>query len=311
MADTEAPVRILYIAGAGRSGSTLLDRVLGQLDGVQAFSEILKLWHHSNRIDLRQLCACGAQLQECPFWMEVMEEGFGGMDRFDPDQIGRLQSTAVRHRALLKLFLTKGSSNKALQEYLDHLGRLYRAIYSVSGARVIVDSSKTVLHARMLSRIPGFKVDLLHLVRDSRAVAFSWQRKKKRPDVTWEEAYMPRVGASKVAQRWIVQNLTAHLYSMTGGRRLFVRYEDFANDPRATLKRIAKWIDEDPAQVDKIFDGDTIKMKPGHSAMMGNPGGFKASVAIQPDRSWEEQMDRKQRRKVTLRTWPLLKLYRY
>ena len=36
------PVRVLYIGGLGRSGSTLLDRMLGQLDGVWSVGELVE-----------------------------------------------------------------------------------------------------------------------------------------------------------------------------------------------------------------------------------------------------------------------------
>ena len=41
---TEARATVLYIGGMGRSGSTLVDRVLGQAPGVCSVGELVFLW---------------------------------------------------------------------------------------------------------------------------------------------------------------------------------------------------------------------------------------------------------------------------
>ncbi len=49
------------------------------------------------------------------------------------------------------------------------------------GGLVIIDSSKYATDCLLLSQPPGVRVHAIHLVRDSRAVAYSWQRRKPRP----------------------------------------------------------------------------------------------------------------------------------
>src|ERR1019366_1995765 len=56
--------------------------------------------------------------------------------------------------------------------------RLYRAIRQVAGKSVVVDSSREASQALVLARIPDIDLKVLHLVRDSRAVAFSYLRRK-------------------------------------------------------------------------------------------------------------------------------------
>ena len=69
---------------------------------------------------------------------------------------------------------------------------LYEAIAEVARARVVVDSSKLPTYAMLLDGIEGVDVRVAHLVRDPRAAAFSWQRKKEQPDrrrpATWSSA---------------------------------------------------------------------------------------------------------------------------
>ena len=50
------PVKVLFVGGFGRSGSTLLDNVLGQVDGFASCGEISYLWDRGLEQD--RLCSC-------------------------------------------------------------------------------------------------------------------------------------------------------------------------------------------------------------------------------------------------------------
>ena len=70
-------MRIIYIAGASHSGSTLLDMMLNAHPEIISVGEVLKL----NRIKVaktgrvkRTRCSCGsATLLQCEFWSRVNE----------------------------------------------------------------------------------------------------------------------------------------------------------------------------------------------------------------------------------------------
>ena len=64
--------RVLYIAGTGRSGSTLLANILGEVDGVFAAGEVRYLWQRG--LTERRLCGCGVPVRECPVWSRVLAE---------------------------------------------------------------------------------------------------------------------------------------------------------------------------------------------------------------------------------------------
>src|ERR1022692_3637443 len=69
-----------------------------------------------------------------------------------------------------------------LDEYISYYARLYAAIIKVSGCELVVDSSKHPSLAHCLRWLPDVDLRVLHLVRDSRAVAYSWSRQVRRPD---------------------------------------------------------------------------------------------------------------------------------
>ncbi|MGH2812195.1 MAG: hypothetical protein ACRDI1_05730, partial [Actinomycetota bacterium] len=92
------PVRVLYIGGAGRSGSTLLDLMLGQLPGFFAAGELKYVWDRG--LLRNELCGCGSSFRECPFWTAVGTEAFGGWDALDAAEVSRLATAVDRHACL-------------------------------------------------------------------------------------------------------------------------------------------------------------------------------------------------------------------
>ncbi len=84
-AEQKAPVKILFLAGWQRSGSTLLHRVLGQIDRVFPAGELWHIWQQG-LLEYR-LCGCGSRFQDCPFWAEVSEQALGGVSSIDGKRI--------------------------------------------------------------------------------------------------------------------------------------------------------------------------------------------------------------------------------
>ena len=68
------------------------------------------------------------------------------------------------------------------------------------GADVVIDSSKHVSTALVLRHVPGIDLRIVHLVRDSRGVAYSWTKEVARPEVA-NGKLMPRVRPS-VSAAW-------------------------------------------------------------------------------------------------------------
>ena len=125
---------------------------------------------------------------------------------------------------------------RELAEYTSYYARLYAAIAEVSGAELVIDSSKHPSLAHCLRWQDGVDLRVLHLVRDSRAVAYSWGRQVRRPD-TDRESYMTRYSPAVAAAQWNGQNAAFHL--LRGVPVLRMRYEDFVAAPEAAVRRIA------------------------------------------------------------------------
>src|SRR5262249_51548088 len=122
--------------------------------------------------------------------------------------------------------------------------RLYRAITDTTGCEVVVDSSKAVPYLRMLSLVPGLEVHVVHVVRDARAVAYSWQRVKPTPD-RFNAVTMKTLARGTAAITWSISNAGAELFGRcVPGRYLRLRYEDMIAEPRPSVERILRLVTE-------------------------------------------------------------------
>jgi hypothetical protein len=302
---------VLLIGGAGRSGSTLLDRLLGQLPGFVAVGELRYLW--SEALGDNQLCGCGARFLDCPFWLEVGKRAYGGWDEVDQQQAISMARSVARHRYIP--FLAMGDTaperyRRRLARYLGMLAPLYAAISDVSRANVIVDSTKDAAYAHVLRRMPNLDFRLLHLVRDSRGVAWSWAKLVPSQDVAGREHYMRQFSPPVTGLRWMTFNLMVESLEWFGVPRLLLRYETLVANPSAALAAIASFVGRPaPAEALTFLKGNTAQLGV-HHTVAGNPMRLKAGdIDIRVDEAWRTSMPFGQRAGVAALTWPLLRHY--
>ena len=310
--NTPGDVRLLYIGGYTRSGSTMLNRLLATIDDHIAVGEVWHIW----RVGLQenQLCGCGTPIRSCPFWTEVFNEAFGGMDRVDTEKMLRLWYSVQDRKYLPYLVfpsLRPAAYARRLERYEKILGRLYRAIQLVSGSSLIVDSSKLASYAFMLGEVDGLRIAGIQLVRDSRATAHSWKRKKLRPEVHWEQRYMERYSLAKSAFEWTSMHTLLELAMRRFDRHVLLRYEDLTADPVAAVQALAR--DLEMAWSSPPWDetGRGIEFGLDHT-IGGNPNRFNAGKAeIRTDDAWQRDMPRWQQAAMSAMTFPVLARYGY
>lgn len=306
----ESKIKIVFIGGAGRSGTTLLDRILGQVNGFFSLGEVYHIWERS--FVENQLCGCGKPFKECEFWQAVAEEAFGGFDQVDAQQILKLQRSVARIRYTPQLLFPKLRSQRfssLLEQYIEILGRLYEAIAKISGCEVLIDSSKAPPHAFVLSQIPNIDLSVIHLVRDPRAVVYSWQRKKRRPEIYWKEEYMPRPSILKAIAEWTLSNWLIDLLQNKVSSYTLVRYEALAERPKTVVGKILERSDINFSDLNFFIDDHRLKLKTDHT-VSGNPIRFKqGEIEIRPDREWIEKMSSSKKWLVGTLTYPLFIRY--
>jgi hypothetical protein len=305
-------IRILYIGGWGRSGSTLLARMLAQVRGLIAVGEVRDIWLRGCIED--RLCGCGVRFHDCEFWTAVGEKAFGGWSEVNPSKMLRLRN-AVDRPWTMPALMRPGLSSRLDREagrYIDVLGRMYSAVSDVSGNGVIVDSSKIPSHGLLVTRIPDVDVRVVHLVRDSRGVVFSWQKHVRKPDRPADADEMLRYGALSASGRYVLYNLLTESLRRVGAPYLRLRYEDLLADPARSLQRILRGVGvaSDDSGLHFLTDG-SASLRPSHT-VDGNPMRFeRGPVKLRLDDEWRTNLGRRDRVLVSLLTAPVLARYGY
>jgi hypothetical protein len=308
-------VRVLYVGGIGRSGSTLIERLIGQMPGVCPVGELVYLYERG--IAGGERCGCGQPFHHCPFWQQVGKAAFGGWDQVDASRIAALRFSVDRNRFIPSL---AGRSpgrrlRSALDEYTTYYARLYAAVTEVSGCDLVVDSSKHPSLAYCLRWRPNLDLRVLHLIRDSRAVAYSWSRQVRRPN-TDSESFMWTYSPTTAAAQWMAQNAAFHLLARLGCPTMRLRYEDFTAGPEAAMRRVTQFAglaNQDSYPFLGSADGTSCWAQlDGAHGVSGNPMRFATGqVPIRRDERWRTGMPKAQQHAVTALTFPLLAGYGY
>lgn len=303
---------ILYIAGYGRSGSTILERVVAQLEGTASLGEMRHLWQRS--FVENQLCGCGQPFDRCPYWDAVLERSVGRLGTVDAQKVAAEAKRLDRTRTIPFLLLPRRPPglNRALAIHVERLSALYDAAARTADACWLIDSSKEASYGYLLRFLPNVRLHVLHLVRDARAVAYSWMRTKQRPDAGRADAFMVRKRPELSAWRWTYQNAAAEGLRVRAHSYARVRYEDFVARPAETLTATLGVFGHPRAsEIADLFEDGSVHLVPSHS-VSGNPvrlGG--GSVRIRLDDEWRHQMRRSEARTVTTIAFPLLLRYGY
>src|SRR5947209_19965763 len=296
-------VRVLYVAGTGRSGSTLLARILGRAEGVFAAGELRYVWQRGLLED--RVCGCGEPFSRCAFWGEVIDRAFGGPSGVDAAEVAAAQRSVTRLRHVPAMLA--GGRLPASGHYLRTLARLYRAVADTSGCELVVDSSKLPSYGFVLGHVPDVDVRAVHLVRDPRCTAYSWRRMKPLADGNGD---MQRMSVLKSSSLWLAWNASAPGLFRDPAAYRVVRYEDLIARPREVIDQILAFGGHSGNGT--AFVGErTVALERSHT-VAGNPNRLESGpVELREDQAWTTALGRPQRALVTALTTPLLGRFDY
>lgn len=305
------PMKVLYIAGVGRSGSTLLERMVGAIPGCVNTGELNAIFSRVATKDQR--CGCGEPFSACPFWTAVGDEAFGSWSSVTR-RMSYLQPRVVRQRYVPRMVsgVAGAAYRRELDEYLDVHHRLYRAVSAVSGADVVVDASKATAQLFALRRIEGLDLRVLNLVRDSRGVANSWSKSGIVKPQSLDGATMGTYPPHRLAVLWAALQLECAVLVAAAPHAARVRYEDLVARPRPTLERALVDIGLAPSEGDLAHVGErSVVLDPSHG-VAGSRTRFTAGrIELQVDDAWRSALPAGARRVVTAVTLPQLLGYGY
>jgi hypothetical protein len=195
---------IIFIAGRGHSGSTLLDMLLSSHSKVASVGEARFSPQYP-----KTRCSCGAPaVWECPYWKSVDTRlsARDGMSLRDLDIWARDDATFIRHN---KIF--------------------YGLMQEITGKSYIVDSSKKPHRLRRLLASGAFDVRPIHILREPHGVVFSYSAKRQRG--SWVEQ-------SILYTKCILATNNA----LRGRDHRLVRYDRLAETPEQTIRELTAWL---------------------------------------------------------------------
>jgi Sulfotransferase family len=301
-------LRVLYITGWCRSGSTVLGNLLNELPDAVHVGELHYLWHNGVlRSGTNSTCGCGEELTDCPLWTKVLSRVAGDW----PDRAGELATQMVRgQRSLLRTRhagarLAEATGRRAtpaaVVSTVDSMVELYRAIGAVTGRTVVVDSSKYPAEAAALAGRADLDTRVLHLVRDPRATAYSWLRAK---------GYIPAMSVRRSGAYWTASNAASdRVGAAFPDRYLRLRYEDFAARPAAAVAQVMRFAGLAGAEP---VDAAGVAVLGVNHTVTGNPDRLaRGTVRIRPDDAWRHALPAREAVLATVLALPLLRRYGY
>jgi LPS sulfotransferase NodH len=295
--DNNTPIKVLYIAGPTRSGSTILSNILGEIDGFFNAGEVIEAWDRGREWK----CSCGEDTKDCKIWSKIFQAVNDKLNTERQMEIIRMRNKLSRSFKVIIRRYQKTKDGHVKKRYLNGLSILYRAIQEHTNAEVVIDASKNIGYCDTLSEIQNIDLNIVHLIRDSRATVFSWTKKKNE---LWTASPI------KMAAEWSSRNLAAEVLRKRNGiKYIKIRYEDFIEDPQEWVQEILKIITKSEMQL-PFVSMDEVEILNSHG-LCGNPGRYKKGPQkLKLDNSWKK-MNAMDRFVTTIVTFPLLKKYRY
>jgi len=154
------------------------------------------------------LCSCGQKLEDCEFWSKARPDRFPGLGPLsDPD-------------------------------YVNHSFSLIEGAKQVSGATLLIDSSKSIHRLKILLSDPRFEVRVIHLVRNGLAVVNSLRKSHSRPGAR-NTLRTKATSPLKAVLRWVRRNKAMDKLGGEIDQYLRVRYEDICSDPETMMQQIS------------------------------------------------------------------------
>jgi hypothetical protein len=226
-------VEVIYIAGYVRSGSTILDIILGNIPGCFSTGELVFLT--TNGLRDNEFCSCFHRVEDCIFWKAVAEEW--GMQRELPlEKYNEILYSHFRNKKSLSLFKKLLFPDGIFQQFLNDTKSLYILISTLSGNKTIIESSKSPYRILLLRKI-GLKVKVVHLVRRLNDVLTATRKTLlANPELGIEKNIMPR-NKWNVLVTWSLSNLYTKFFAI-GMPKAKVRYEELIADPATIIREI-------------------------------------------------------------------------
>lgn len=250
-------MKIIYVLGDGRSGSTLLDSVLSNTEDSISVGECYRFWKRYYSFDTK--CGCGNKIEECFLWRQI-HLSLSKIEGYNPNQFWNQVQFLLKYKNVLKINeLLKKQEFKLFKIVVENF---YQSIFEITNKSVIIDSSKNFGWLYILLEINNFDIEIIHIERNLQSVANSWKKKVMLPEYYDKEILMPIKSNFTILKSWYkVKYLSSKLKSRK--EYSFIKYEEFIKNPNELISEIN-------SKFNFNIQIDYLKIQENHS-IGGNP----------------------------------------
>ncbi|MBD3311255.1 MAG: hypothetical protein GF349_02005 [Candidatus Magasanikbacteria bacterium] len=258
-------MNIVFILGSGHCGSTLLDLIL------DCHSKIIGVGEFEN-VGKEKLCSCGRDFEECELWKNILKHR----------DLSKLKIFRTKKDFLLNknnfYYYKKEMRSVDLNSYITENENMFDQVLGFFDQKkdFIVDSSKNVDRFELLFKSNYIRPIILHVVRDGRAVTWSYFKKYKK--------------AMPYMWKWFAQNFKIYyLKKRNKADYVFVRYENLAKNPKKEIERILN-------SLGLVYEENMLNFRNfTHHQAGGNRMRLSGTNEIKEDVSWKKNLPMKYR----------------
>lgn len=225
--------RLVYIMGTARSGTTVLEILLGAAPSALNVGEIAHVYRDGFLEDAT--CACGRPFSACEMWGRVRER-LG----WTPTEIGERErlSHALDWHVGFPRTAAGLRGEETWRRYCRTQASVYDAISEVTGERVLVESSIYPGRALALSRCFPGRVRVVCLTRSPEGLLHSF---RKPNETEQRRKSLPGILAYYV---WVLVCVRVALRRLGDGATA-ARYEELRRDPESVVSRLESRLELD------------------------------------------------------------------
>jgi len=301
--------KLAYVLAASHSGSTLLCMLLGSHPQIATIGEMKLSPTALGDLKLYR-CSCGQLIQKCHFWQKVKETMTDRGFDFDLNCAGtdyrivesryakRCLGPIHRGRLLEILRDTALVMSSCWREQLPKIHKRNAALAStvseITGADIVIDSSKIGLRLKYLLKNPELDVKVIRLIRDGRAVALTYMDPARFADAKdptmraggmggdRENEQLPMVKAAH-AWRRCVEEAENILQCLAPSQWIEIRYEELCEDVSNTLRGVFVFLGVDPQEYKTDFRSIA-------QHVVGNGMRLDSTSEIRLDERWRQKL---------------------
>ena len=250
-------ITVIYIAGNGHSGSTLLDIIIGSSPDIFSAGELTFITRDSI---FEEYCSCGTLFKDCGIWSKVIEIWI----RKSPvnlEDYKKLRLKFERNKTTARAFISKLNPSQDFKTYCEATLILFEAIQEVTGKNVIVDSSKSPQRIAVLSKIVDLMV--IHLCRNARGVLNSAKKSSKKDIKAGIEIDSLARRTSKTLLEWVFVNGVTELFCI-GVDSKRIKYKDYISNLEIIEEKIHSEIkvqNEQSFLAEHMLAGNILRLK--------------------------------------------------